>query len=195
MANTPEPIQRKDRYYDYLINGGDLSLLPEPIQREEMYLYYLCQNGFGGGTVTPEQIDAAVERYMQEHPIELDVLDTVEDVENNTDPGKLVDALAVKEVFQSVSDGKEKIASAITDKGVETDATATFDTMAQNIGNIQGGGDYLFYEGDYNLIPKVMAQTMDTKEKVMKENVTVAEIPFHEVSNETGKTIIIGGIL
>lgn len=70
MANTPEPIQRKDRYYDYLINGGDLDLLPEPIQREEIYLYYLCVNGFGGGgTVTPEQIDAAVERYMKENPI------------------------------------------------------------------------------------------------------------------------------
>lgn len=194
MGNVPKPITRKDMYYSYLINGN--GYLPQPITRQEMYLYYLCVNGFGsGGTVTPEQIDAAVERYMQEHPVELDVLDTVKDVENNTEPGKLVDALAIKEVFQSVSDGKEKIASAITDKGVETDATATFDTMARNIGQIQGGGDYPFYEGDYNLIPKVMAQTMDTKDKVMKENVTVTEIPFHEVSNETGKTIIIGGIM
>lgn len=70
MANTPKPIQRKDRYYDYLINGGDLELLPEPIQREEIYLYYLCVNGFGGGgTVTPEMIDAAVERYLDENPV------------------------------------------------------------------------------------------------------------------------------
>lgn len=70
MANTPEPITREDRYYDYLINGGDFDLLPKPIQRREIYLYYLCENGFGGGgTVTPEQIDAAVERYMEENPI------------------------------------------------------------------------------------------------------------------------------
>lgn len=36
-------------------------------------------------------------------------------------------------LFQSVSNGKTAIAAAITDKGVETAATATFDIMAQNI--------------------------------------------------------------
>ena len=44
------------------------------------------------------------------------------------------------EVFQSVSNGKELIASAITDKGVETNSDATFTAMAENIGNIQTGG-------------------------------------------------------
>lgn len=43
----------------------------------------------------------------------------------------------VKELFQSVSDGKEKIAEAVTDKGVPTSATDTFDTMATNISKIQ----------------------------------------------------------
>lgn len=42
-----------------------------------------------------------------------------------------------KELFQSVSDGKNKIAEAITDKGVATSATDTYDTMASNIRNIQ----------------------------------------------------------
>lgn len=49
----------------------------------------------------------------------------------------------VEEVFQSVSNGKQLIASAITDKGVETDANATFQTMADNIASIEvgsGGG-------------------------------------------------------
>ena len=43
----------------------------------------------------------------------------------------------VKELFQSVSDGKGKIAEAVTDKGVPTSATDTFDTMANNIRNIE----------------------------------------------------------
>lgn len=43
-------------------------------------------------------------------------------------------------LFQSVSSGKSKIAGAITDKGVSTSATATFDTMANNIRNIPTGG-------------------------------------------------------
>ena len=46
-------------------------------------------------------------------------------------------------VFQSVSNGKKEVASAITDKGVPTEADATFQTMADNIRQIEtgGGGD------------------------------------------------------
>lgn len=43
----------------------------------------------------------------------------------------IVDALK-----KSVSDGKTKVANAITDKGVETATDATFDVMAENIGKI-----------------------------------------------------------
>lgn len=68
------------------------------------------------------------------------VLKTKETVEANEAEGKSVDALVIKEVFQSVSDGKSLIASAITDKGVQTDATATFSEMAGNISTIQSGG-------------------------------------------------------
>ena len=46
----------------------------------------------------------------------------------------------VAEVKKSVSDGKSKVASAITDKGVATEATDTFDTMAENIMKIKSGG-------------------------------------------------------
>lgn len=45
----------------------------------------------------------------------------------------------VAEVKKSVSDGKSKVASAITDKGVATEATDTFDVIADNIGKIQTG--------------------------------------------------------
>lgn len=45
----------------------------------------------------------------------------------------------VAEVKKSVSDGKSKVASAITEKGVSTEATDTFDVMAENVGKIQTG--------------------------------------------------------
>ena len=45
----------------------------------------------------------------------------------------------VSELFQSVSDGKTLVANAITGKGVSTSTTATFATMATNIGKISGG--------------------------------------------------------
>ena len=44
----------------------------------------------------------------------------------------------VNELFQSVSNGKTAVANAITDKGVSTSSTATFATMATNIGKIGG---------------------------------------------------------
>lgn len=46
---------------------------------------------------------------------------------------------AIDEVFTSVSNGKSLVASAITDKGIVTDATDTFATMADNINQISTG--------------------------------------------------------
>lgn len=59
----------------------------------------------------------------------------------------------IQNLFQSVSDGKNKIAGAITDKGVVTSADASFDTMATNIRAIptsSGGGGGDIPEGYYN---------------------------------------------
>lgn len=56
---------------------------------------------------------------------------------NITQPKSFVDF--VTQVKKSVSDGKSKVASAITEKGVSTEATDTFDTMAENVGKIQTG--------------------------------------------------------
>ena len=48
---------------------------------------------------------------------------------------------AINEVFQDVDNGKDLIASAITDKGVNTSKDDTFETMANNILSIITGGD------------------------------------------------------
>ena len=66
----------------------------------------------------------------------IEVVRSLEDV-NVTQPKSFVDL--VTQVKKSVSDGKSKVASAITEKGVNTEATDTFDTMAENVGKIQTG--------------------------------------------------------
>ena len=48
---------------------------------------------------------------------------------------------AIDVLFTSVGDGKAAVASAITDKGVETKPDATFQFMAQNISKIKTGID------------------------------------------------------
>ena len=71
------------------------------------------------------------------------IKEVVEDVNSNFDDvGKLIDELnkSQNDLFQSVSNGKSKIAEAITDKGVSTSATDSFDTMAGNIKEIETGG-------------------------------------------------------
>lgn len=45
------------------------------------------------------------------------------------------------QLFQSVSSGKNKVAAAITDKGVRTASNASFDTMASNIRKIETSGE------------------------------------------------------
>lgn len=49
------------------------------------------------------------------------------------------------------------------------------------------------YEGSYEVIPMVNGQTMETKEKYMKDDVTVHPIPFFSVGNNSGgNTVFIG---
>lgn len=64
------------------------------------------------------------------------MLDNLEDIGNVTSSGFLPDALAIKELKKSVSDGKTLVANAITAKGVSTATDATFEDMANNIDNI-----------------------------------------------------------
>lgn len=53
-----------------------------------------------------------------------------------SDSNVLASSAAVHQVFQSVSEGKRIIASAITGRGITTAADATFGMMADNIGSI-----------------------------------------------------------
>jgi len=78
---------------------------------------------------------------------------SAEDVSyDNSSSGAVANNLqdAMDEVFQSVSNGKTLIAAAITDKGVSTAATDSFQTMASNIGLIQTATDEQI--AAYNLI-------------------------------------------
>lgn len=59
---------------------------------------------------------------------------------------------------------------------------------------IHGGGEADPYTGSYEVIPKVTAQTMGTRGKLMAQDVNIEAIPYYAVSNTAnGKTVIIGG--
>ena len=75
-----------------------------------------------------ERPDAALDKTSKNSIQNEVVAKKIDEIENT-----------INEVKKSVSDGKSKVASAITDKGINTEATDTFDTMAENIGKIQTG--------------------------------------------------------
>ena len=51
------------------------------------------------------------------------------------------------------------------------------------------------YSGNYEVIPRVSAQTLPTRDKSLERDILVRAIPHHEVENtERGTTAIIGGI-
>lgn len=91
--------------------------------------------------VAPDVTDG--DRWYQDDLIQVPLYDVLVELDDITiTPRAIMDNPypTIAEVFQSVSNGKVAIASAITDKGVLTDATDTFGKMAENIGKISVGG-------------------------------------------------------
>lgn len=53
-----------------------------------------------------------------------------------------------------------------------------------------GGAEYM---GDYRITPKVKQQTVPTKDRLLRKDMTVEAIPFFNVSNTSGgDTVYIG---
>lgn len=83
----------------------------------------------------------------------------------------------------------------ITENGtteVVPDANKALDKVIINTDII--GGNAEEYNGSYEVTPKLEEQTLQTAKKVMREDVTIKEIPIFTVTNSSGgNTIIIGG--
>ena len=71
------------------------------------------------------------------------IVDSALDASSDNPVQNKVIAGEINTLKKSVSDGKTLVATAITDKGVETAADATFAVMAENIGQIETGGGEL----------------------------------------------------
>lgn len=62
-----KPVTREEKYLAYL-TGDYKGGLPKPITRKERYLYELCLKGMGG-EISPEEIKAAVNEYLEKNPV------------------------------------------------------------------------------------------------------------------------------
>lgn len=83
------------------------------------------------------------------------------------------------------------IADAIRSKKGTTDKINA-SNFASEIENLQSSVGET-YKGEYEVIPSVLEQTLETKNKYLTNNVTVTTIPFSKVSNTSGgNTVTIG---
>lgn len=53
--------------------------------------------------------------------------------------------------------------------------------------------DYDDSETGYNITPSVYPQVLDTKDKSMRQNLTIEAVPYEEEQNDFGTTVIIAG--
>ena len=84
--------------------------------------------------------------YMEDGTTKLS--EEVEGLKNELDNMEQQLQEEINEVFQCVSNAKKIIAEAITDKGVETSATDTFQTMTDNINKINANSKGFEYIGN-----------------------------------------------
>lgn len=90
----------------------------------------------------------------------------------------------VESVDMKMQDGSKNIPMRV----VSTDEAIIFKT-------VEGGasGKLPYYKGEYEITPKVTEQILETKNKSMKEDITVFQIPYSSVINPSGgQTVTIG---
>lgn len=81
---------------------------------------------------------------------------------------------------------------------VPIDGYSSLNTTIDGQGNaifVTKASDADYYDGDYVITPRVDEQILQTREKLMADNVTVKEIPYYETSNINGTTIYIANSL
>ena len=79
------------------------------------------------------------------------------------------------------------------DDTLPMDISSSMETLDMSIGAAYEMTSGVPYEGEYEITPRVYAQSLDTDGKLMTDDVTVYGIPVTRTSNpEGGLTVLIG---
>lgn len=100
-----------------------------------------------------------------------------------------VSSSSVQKIFADVKTTYTDVDVEIIQNGnlVETDAAASVIVRTIKTGEEE-------YDGDYIVTPETISQKLETKNRIMSDDVTVLAIPFFETTNlGGGYTAIIGG--
>lgn len=124
-----KPVTREEKYLAYL-TGDYKGEIPKPITRKEKYLYELCLKGIGG-EISPEEIKAAVNEYLEKNPVK---------------PG------ATTEQAQQIEQNKTDVASLKEETGsLKEDITNNIDAVYSGTKNLKSEIEWFYgaYFGGY----------------------------------------------
>lgn len=102
------------------------------------------------------------------------------------------DGTAILEAWARVSRAYESEAGYLTAVCYESAPETDIPVRIVVLGGGVGGGAVEYYGGSYSVTPAAQAQTLNTENLVMTDNVEVSGIPQYTVSNDSGQTVIIG---
>lgn len=118
-----KPVTREEKYLAYL-TGDYKGELPKPITRKEKYLYELCLKGMGG-EISPEEIKAAVNEYLEKNPVKPGA--TTEQArqieQNKTDVASLKEDLTKKINYKKIDNELRKSFYSIANEFLICDGT------------------------------------------------------------------------
>lgn len=109
------PVTREEKYLAYL-TGDYTGELPKPITRKEKYLYELCLKGIGG-EISPEEIKAAVNEYLEKNPVKPGATtEQAQQIEQNK-----TDVASLKTDIGEISKKQGYLSSYVTDSTIKID--------------------------------------------------------------------------
>lgn len=110
-----KPVTREEKYLAYL-TGDYKGELPKPITRKEKYLYELCLKGIGG-EISPEEIKAAVNEYLEKNPVKPGATtEQAQQIEQNK-----TDIASLKTDIGEISKKQGYLSSYVTDSTIKID--------------------------------------------------------------------------
>ncbi len=92
---------------------------------------------------------------------------------------------------KKLDDGLTLIANSIRNKTIIQNELVFPEGFSKAIKSINEG-EHPIYNGQYSVTPKANETVLlQTKNKILKDNVTVEKVPYFETSNDYGETIYI----
>lgn len=175
-----EPITREEMYL--ATAAGEYSgELPAPITRQEQYLKKIIEEIDGGGSVSPEQIDAAIEAYLNSHDADIvteqELSDELSGYYNKTDIDNALDSKADSTDIPDVSDFVTTAALA-----EKQDALTAGDNIS--IETINGELTISATDTTYSDATQQTHGLMSTADKTKLDSITAAKIQAWDAAEQ-----------